>query len=70
MVPVVAALAEYREAVVRLGAVLVVKVDDQLVVHQLTAAQQVRLDHQPELSRLPKDILTALGLPSTSGPPA
>lgn len=60
--PVLAALQSQKEAVVRLGAVLIVKLDDQLVVHQLTAAQQLQLDHQPQLAMAPREILTALRL--------
>lgn len=65
--PVITALQQEKEAVVRLGAVLIVKVDQQLMVHQLTAAQQFQLDHQPHMVA-PRDILTALGLPpATNG---
>jgi len=60
--PVITSLAASREAVVRLGTVLIVKVGDQLVVHQLTAAQQFQLDHQPQLAMEPRDILASLGL--------
>lgn len=65
--PVITALQQEKEAVVRLGAVLIVKVDQQLMVHQLTAAQQFHLDHQPHMVA-PRDILAALGLPpATNG---
>lgn len=70
--PVIAALQNTRDAVIRLGAVLIVKIDDQLVVHQLTASQQLQLDHQPNLALSPREILTALQLspmPSTRGYP-
>lgn len=60
--PVLTALQSTKDAVVRIGAVLIVKLDDQLVVHQLTAAQQLQLDHQPQLAMAPREILTALEL--------
>jgi DNA-binding winged helix-turn-helix (wHTH) protein len=64
--PVITALQQEKEAVVRLGAVLIVKVNGQLMVHQLTAVQQFRLDHQPHVVA-PRDILATLGLPATNG---
>jgi hypothetical protein len=60
--PVLTALQSTKEAVLRIGAVLIVKLDDQLVVHQLTAAQQLQLDHQPHLAMAPHEILAALRL--------
>jgi hypothetical protein len=57
---VLTALQTTKEAVVRIGAVLIVKFDDQLAVHQLTAAQQLQLDHDPQLAMAPHQILTAL----------
>jgi hypothetical protein len=60
--PVLTALQSTKDAVIRIGAVLIVKLDDQLVVHQLTAAQQLQLDHQPQLAMAPREILTALEL--------
>jgi hypothetical protein len=58
--PTIAALQDYDEAVIRAGALLIVKVGPRLTVHQLTPAQQFRLDHQPELARSPYQVLTAL----------
>jgi hypothetical protein len=49
-------------AVIRVGALLLVKIDDRLVVHQLTAAQQLRLDHEPQLAMSPHEVLAALGV--------
>lgn len=49
-------------AVIRAGAMLLIKIDDRLVVHQLTAAQQLRLDHEPQLAMSPRGVLAALGI--------
>jgi len=62
--PVLASLHSTKDAVVRLGAVLIVKVDWVVTVNQLTAAQQAMLDHRPDLASAPGDILMALKLPS------
>jgi type II secretory pathway pseudopilin PulG len=65
--PVLAALQSTKEAVIRVGALLIVKMDSTLVVHQLTSAQQLQLDHQPQLAQSPHDILSVLQLrPSSS----
>ncbi len=58
--PTIAALQDYDEAVIRAGALLIVKIGPRLTVHQLTPAQQFRLDHQPELAWSPHQVLTAL----------
>jgi len=59
--PVLVALQPTKEAAIRVGALLIVKRDDStLVVVQLTSAQQLKLDHQPQLAQSPCDILTAL----------
>jgi hypothetical protein len=47
---------------VRAGALLIVKIDWVVQVHQLTAAQQAILDHQPHLVASPKEIAAALQL--------
>ncbi len=60
--PVIAALQSTKEAVIRAGALLIVKTDSTLVIHQLTPAQQLRLDHQPQLAQSAHDILSALEL--------
>jgi predicted enzyme related to lactoylglutathione lyase len=60
--PVLVALQSTKEAVIRAGALLIVKMDSTLVVHQLTSAQQLQLDHQPQLAQSPHDILSALEL--------
>jgi hypothetical protein len=60
--PVLQALQPTRDAVVRAGALLIVKVDWVVQVHQLTAAQQAILDHRPQLAASPKEIITALQL--------
>ncbi len=58
--PVLAALQPTKDAVIRAGALLIVKVDWIVAVHQLTPKQQLQLDHQPELAQSPHDILSAL----------
>jgi hypothetical protein len=58
--PVLQALQPTKDAVVRAGALLIVKVDWVVQVHQLTAAQQAILDHQSQLAASPKEIITAL----------
>jgi DNA-binding response OmpR family regulator len=62
--PVLGALQPTRDAVIRVGALLIVKVDWIVAVHQLTAAQQLMLDHQPQLLTSPHDILATLHLPA------
>lgn len=69
----VTALQPNEEAVARLGAVLIVKLDGKVLINQLTAAQQLQLDHEPQLLDAPRDILSALALnrlesQSPSGP--
>lgn len=64
LAPVISALQPTKDAVVRLGAVLLVKVDWAVSIHQLTAAQQALLDHDPRLALAPHEILTALSLTS------
>ena len=46
----------------RAGALLIVKVDWVVQVHQLTAAQQAVLDHRPQLAASPTEIVAALQL--------
>jgi hypothetical protein len=58
--PVLAALHPTKDAVIRAGALLIVKVDWIVAIHQLTPAQQLQLDHQPQLAQSPHDILSAL----------
>ncbi|MDQ3787838.1 MAG: hypothetical protein M3422_11405 [Actinomycetota bacterium] len=60
--PVLTALQPTKDAVVRVGALLIVKVEGVVGVHQLTAAQQLQLDHQPRLATAPHEILAALQL--------
>jgi hypothetical protein len=60
---VLTSLQPTKDAVVRLGAVLIVKVDWAVTVHQLTAAQQAVLDLRPELQAAPHQIMEALRLP-------
>lgn len=67
--PVLAALQPTKDAVIRVGALLIVKNDRGVAVHQLTAEQQLKLDDQPQLSQSPQDVLAALELRDTLEPP-
>ena len=58
--PVIALLQAHEEAVLRVGAVLVVKQGPRLTVQELTEAQQARLDHEPDLATAPALILSTL----------
>lgn len=60
LAPVIAALGSVEQAVIRVGALLIVKVDGKLSVCQLTARQQLELDHHPSLSSAPHQILSVL----------
>jgi RNA polymerase sigma-70 factor (sigma-E family) len=64
LAPVIASLQPTKDAVLRVGALLIVKVDWAVQVIQLTAAQQALLDHQPQLASAPHQIIAALQLPS------
>jgi len=61
---VVTALQPTSDAIVRLGAVLIVKAGGKPMVVQLTAAQQARLDRDPSLASSPRLIASALGITS------
>ena len=60
--PVLGALQPTKDAVIRVGALLIVKVDWVVNVFQLTAAQQALLDHRPQFARSPHEIIAALNL--------
>lgn len=60
--PVITALQPTKDAVVRAGALLIVKVDWVVAVHQLTPRQQLALDHAPDLESAPHQVLKALGI--------
>jgi hypothetical protein len=62
--PVIGSLQPTKDAVLRVGALLIVKVDWAVNVFQLTAAQQARLDHHPQLASTPHEIVAALQLAS------
>lgn len=64
--PVLTSLQPTPNAVIRTGALLIVKVDGNVVVHQLTPVQQLKLDHEPHLAQSPHNILFALELPPVS----
>ncbi|WP_433262363.1 toll/interleukin-1 receptor domain-containing protein [Actinosynnema sp. CS-041913] len=57
---VIESLRPERNAVLRIGALLIVKVDGELSVLQLTPAQQYRLNHEPHLVQQPGALLHAL----------
>jgi hypothetical protein len=66
--PVLAALRLTAQAVVRIGTVLVVKADGQVVVHQLTATQAQLLDRRPHLALSPREVGAELSPgPGTGG---
>ena len=60
--PVLGALQPTKDAVIRVGALLIVKVDWTVNIFQLSAAQQVRLDHHPQFASSPHEIMTVLNL--------
>jgi hypothetical protein len=62
--PVLQALQPTKDAVVRAGALLIIKIEWMVQVHQLTAAQQAILDHRPNLAASPAEIIAALQLGS------
>jgi hypothetical protein len=62
LAPVLQSLQPTKDAVLRIGALLIVKVDWTVQVVQLTAAQQAVLDHRPHLAKSPHDIVEALEL--------
>jgi cold shock CspA family protein len=64
--PVIGSLQPTKDAVIRVGALLIVKVDWVISVFQLTAAQQFELDHHPALARSPKEVIAALELTKSS----
>lgn len=60
--PVIQSLQPTKDAVLRVGALLIVKVDWSVQVFQLTAAQQMVLDHKPIFATSPQEIIAALQL--------
>lgn len=63
LAPVIASLQNTKDAVIRVGALLIVKRDwAEVNVFQLTAAQQLLLDHHPQLATSPHTIVAALEL--------
>ncbi|MGA2826283.1 MAG: CHAT domain-containing protein [Streptosporangiaceae bacterium] len=68
--PVLQSLQPTRDAVIRAGALLIVKVDWTVNVIQLTAAQQFQLDHRPQLACSPQEIMTLLNLVPADEPGA
>ncbi|MDA3649733.1 hypothetical protein LZ318_33700 [Saccharopolyspora indica] len=68
--PVIQSLEPTKDAVIRVGNVLIVKVDWVVTVSQLTAAQQFLLNHNPDLACSPQQILAALKAEGGDQPPA
>lgn len=60
--PVLGALQPTKDAMLRVGALLIVKMDWTVNVFQLTAAQQALLDHHPQLATSPNEIAAVLNL--------
>ena len=60
--PVLQSLQPTKDAVLRIGALLIVKVEWAVQVFQLTSAQQAILDHRPQLALSPHEIIAALQL--------
>lgn len=65
--PVIASLQPTKDAVIRVGALLIVKVDWVVTVYQLTAAQQTVLDHRPDLATAPHEVTTILNMLGPDG---
>jgi hypothetical protein len=62
LAPVLHSLQPTKDAVLRVGALLIVKTDWTVCVYQLTAAQQFQLDRRSQLATSPHEIIAALGL--------
>ena len=60
LAPVLTALHPTKDAVIRVGALVVVKVDGSVSVFQLTPAQQLQLNHSRQLAMTPADLEAAL----------
>jgi hypothetical protein len=67
--PLLASLQPTPDAVVRVGALLVVKENGVVTVRQLTSAQQLLLDHAPHLETSPRETLRTLRLAESATPP-
>jgi hypothetical protein len=68
--PLITSLDKSNDAVVRIGAVLVVKTNGSVSAVQLTAAQQLALDHSPHLALSPHAIIEAITAIETPRPPS
>jgi anti-anti-sigma factor len=60
--PLIVSLQPTKDAVIRLGAVLLLKVDWVVTVHQLTPAQQFKLDHDVAVPTTPLELIEAIRL--------
>jgi hypothetical protein len=65
LAPLITSLHDTKDAVIRIGAVLIVKYDWMLYVYRLTTRQQLVLNHSPHLLVAPDKVLAALGLPES-----
>jgi hypothetical protein len=63
---VITALQPTPDAIVRLGAVLIIKANGTPMVVQLTADRQATLDRDPSLASSPRAIASALGITSVA----
>jgi hypothetical protein len=60
LAPIIHSLQNTENAVIRLGAALIVKIDGSVVVQQLTVWQQRRLEVRPNLFKDPRSLLDEL----------
>jgi hypothetical protein len=72
LAPLPASLQPTEDAVLRIGALLIVKLNWTVVVHPLSPAQQAVLDRRPQLLTSPHEVAAVLDLlaPAPPGPPA
>jgi hypothetical protein len=68
LAPVLSALQPTKDAVIRAGALLVVKAEWEVSVFQLAPAQQARLALRPDLARCPGEVVAGLGLADSGRP--
>lgn len=64
--PVLSALKDQDNAVIRIGTILIVKYSGDLVVLQLSDDQRLKLDIEPRLAKDPQKILDRLQIPAAA----